>query len=65
MSNIKEPDYKEIAEKLWGLLDDISTTGDMAKSDDMLFRLMVLNLVEKRSQYFTSDGHDLFVVNKE
>ena len=47
-------------EYLWGIIDDIDTYGDIAKSDDKLFR----SLVERRQKDrwrtgITSDGYAL------
>jgi hypothetical protein len=51
---------EEHREYLWQLLDDISTAGDMAKSDDERFRRLVEKIVEKRSKVANSyDGHTL------
>jgi len=36
----------EALEKLWDIIDDIDTYGDMAKSDDKLYR----SLVERRQR---------------
>lgn len=36
-------------EQLWKLLDDISTLGDAAKSDDKLFRREAIRMTERRS----------------
>ena len=48
--------------KLWAIIDDIDTYGDMAKSDNELYRA----LVEKRQKErwdevdIVSDGYDLY-----
>lgn len=49
---------------LWKLLDDISTVGDIAKSDDKLYRAMADRLCEQRGNAIISDGFNLFVAPK-
>ena len=52
--------WKQVAEALWSLLDDIDTAGDMAKSDDKAYRAMVEKLQRRRCEYLESpDGHRL------
>jgi hypothetical protein len=52
--------WKEIAEALWGILDDISTAGDIAKGDDKAYRRMVEKLQVKRCEHLMSrDGYTL------
>ena len=54
---------KSYIEKLWQIVDDIDTYGDMAKSDDAMFRSLVENKQKERwelpSEYsklaFTAD----------
>ena len=51
---------RDIVENLWSIIDDIDTYGDMAKSDDKLFR----SLVEQRQRErwktgITTDGYKL------
>jgi len=50
------------AEELWGMLDDISTAGDMFKPDlNDPFVRYVLKKCEEKNKHFVSDGYDLFV----
>lgn len=48
MSRQHEDQYKAIITKLWNIIDNIDTFGDMAKSDDKLFRAMVEREQKKR-----------------
>lgn len=67
MKAIREKDEKidslySLVESLWQIVDDIDTYGDMAKSDDKLFRA----LVEKKQQQrwklpITTDGYKIFI----
>ena len=51
----------EALEKLWGIIDDIDTYGDMAKADEKLYR----SLVERRQRQrfeetgISTDGYEL------
>lgn len=47
------------AERLWGLLDDISTLGDMMKPEINHYFNAIHRKVEKRHGIITSDGHKL------
>ena len=50
------------AEALWGLLDDISTAGDMFKPDlNDPFVKYVLSHCEEKNKHFESDGYNLYV----
>jgi len=55
---------KNRAFKLWGLLDDIDTAGDMFKPSDMKSFQAYYKYINKKCQerfaVFTSDGYDLF-----
>lgn len=58
--NAKEEMYQHLIEQLWAIIDDIDTYGDMAKSDDKMFR----RLVEARQKTrwnlgITSDGQGI------
>ena len=45
---------------LWGIIDDIDTYGDMAKSDDSLYRSLVERKQKERWESgITTDGYDL------
>ena len=51
---------KSYVDKLWQILDDIDTYGDMAKSDDGLFRSLVEKKQKKRWELpITTDGYRL------
>ena len=50
----------QMIEFLWNLLDDIDTAGDIAKSDDKLFRGLAEKAQSKRWDIgITSDGYDI------
>ena len=52
--------YRQIIEQLWDIIDDIDTYGDMAKSDDKLFRSLVENRQKDRWKTgITTDGYEL------
>lgn len=71
LHNSKDASKKDLIktiEKLWGIIDDIDSYGDMAKGDDKLFR----TLVEKRQAQrwetgITTNGYvlDLSKINKD
>lgn len=46
---------------LWGLLDDIDTVSDMAKSNDKAYRNAVEKIQLKRQQVAESDGYEIFI----
>ena len=51
---------KSYVDKLWQILDDIDTYGDMAKSDDVLFRSLVEKKQKERWELpITTDGYRL------
>jgi len=50
---------REVAEKLWELLDDIDNAIDVFKPNMIGFEGYVANMVAKRKDYITSDGHNL------
>jgi hypothetical protein len=52
--------YEQVAKELWGLLDDISTLGDILKPEINQYFKSVSYIAEKRHEYFTSDGYNLF-----
>lgn len=62
---IKEKDkeiekLKSYIEKLWQIVDDIDTYGDMAKSNDAMFRSLVENKQKERWELpITTDGYKL------
>lgn len=52
---------REIAEKLWNLLDDIDTATDMFKpNNNDPFTKYIYKKVAERFKYLTSDGHNLY-----
>lgn len=51
---------KSYIEKLWQIVDDIDTYGDMAKSNDAMFRSLVENKQKERWELpITTDGYKL------
>lgn len=55
----KAEKYKQTAEQLWDLLDEISTFDDACKSDDAAFRKMIYQVAERRHEIIKSDGYNL------
>jgi len=52
--------YKQAAEALWKLLDDIDTTDDAARDDDTCYRVNARTIAKRRSEYAQSfDGQTL------
>ena len=51
--------WKAIAEKLWTLLDDVDTAGDMFKPPINGFFEYVIGKSEQRHRYLRSDGYSL------
>lgn len=53
--------YKEAAEKLWKLVDEIDTVSDVIKPSDekgyIDFYVTVMNFVEQRHKFLQSDGY--------
>ena len=51
----------EALEKLWDIIDDIDTYGDMAKSDDKLYRSLVERRQRQRFEQtgISTDGYEL------
>lgn len=58
------PSYKEAAEALWAIIDDIDTASDRCKSDDAAYRRLVERLQRKRFEWFKPDteGRSLLTV---
>lgn len=52
---------QKVVEKLYDLLDDIDTAGDIAKSNDRQYRNLVEQLQQKKSNFVRSDGFKLYV----
>jgi molecular chaperone GrpE (heat shock protein) len=60
MSENYEKQYKKIIEQLWNIIDEIDTIGDIAKSDDKLYRGLVEQEQKKRwATGILCDGHNL------
>jgi hypothetical protein len=61
----KEKVYKEAAEKLWGLLDDINTLADIIKPTSLQGYVRFYQAAVKRSEQrhliLTSDGYSLYI----
>ena len=56
--------FREMAEKLWDLLDDIDTASDMFKPQDeksaMAFYKYTMTKQAERHKYLKSDGYKLY-----
>ena len=58
--------YKNIATKLYDLLDDIDSAGDMAKSNDKAYRNIVEGIQKKKNIYaYSEDGYGLTFRSQE
>ncbi len=51
--------WREIAHKLWGILDDIDTLSDAMKPDETPFYKATMRLANKRHWHLVSDGFEL------
>lgn len=51
------PDYEKAARFLFDLLDDIDTTSDMAKSNDVAYRAQVERIQRRRFEAAMTDGY--------
>lgn len=60
MSEMTAVEWKNKAEALWKLLDDIDTLGDMIKPEVSPYFTNVNKLVGRRFQHLHSDGYNLF-----
>jgi len=61
-TGLKEVDENSIEAKLYNLIDDISTAGDMFKPEiDGHFKY-IQRKIEEASRYIVSDGYKLFYV---
>ena len=56
--------WKSIAEKLWALLDDVDTAGDMFKPPINGFFKYVVRKAEQRHRYLRSDGYSLVLTSE-
>ena len=54
-------DWEDCAKKLWGLLDDIDTYGDMFKPEITPYFKAVNNKASERHKLLRSNGYDLFI----
>ena len=61
---MEEINFREIAEKLWSLLDDIDTASDIFKPQNeesaMAFYNNAMKKVAERFKYLDSDGYKLY-----
>jgi hypothetical protein len=48
-------------EKLYEIIDDIDTAGDIAKDRDKIFRKLVDEAIDKREKFMTCDCYDILV----
>ena len=56
---------KSYVYKLWQIIDDIDTYGDMAKSNDALFRSLVEKKQKERWKLpITTDGYEIMLKDK-
>ena len=66
---LRENYYKYLIEeiyKLWGIIDDIDTASDMAKSNDKFYRQLVeAKQKERWDTRIYSDRYDLFITDGE
>jgi hypothetical protein len=54
-------EWKSVAEKLWGLLDDIDTASDMFKPEMQAYEKYVCAKAEERHKLLSSDGYTLWM----
>ena len=54
---------RQMADRLWSLLDDIDTADDIAKSNDAAYRKLVRNRAKARGLVLESDGFNLYLPN--
>ena len=55
----------ELIKSLWQIIDDIDTYGDMAKSNDALFRSLVEKKQKERWKLpITTDGYEVILKDK-
>ncbi len=57
--------WKDIAEQLWGLLDDIDTASDMFHPVKNNFYEYAMRKVAKRFKLMGSDGYNTFPIKEE
>ena len=58
--SVNEDKYKYLIEKLWGIIDDIDTYSDVAKSNDLLYRQLAESRHRDRwALGINTDGHGL------
>lgn len=63
-ADVNKEEWKDIAYKLWALLDDIDTASDMFKPTMNNFYKYTMGKVEKRFEQMASNGYDLYVINE-
>lgn len=54
-------EWKDRAQKLWAIADDIDTYDDLAKGNQELYRNLVRKKHVERFEILESDGYDLFI----
>ena len=68
MEQTNETNFREIAEKLWDLLDDIDSASDMFKPNDeksyKAFYNYTMNKQIERHNYMKSDGYKLYSLDE-
>jgi len=57
--------WRERAEKLWQLLDNIDTLDDSCKDSDAAYRNHSRKYLRARFEILTSDGYDLYLPGDE
>jgi hypothetical protein len=63
IEDVTDADHlRTIAVALYQLLDDIDTAGDIAKSDDKLYRNIVERIQVQKNKHLESDGYNLFLI---
>lgn len=63
-SKLKVVDEGSIEAKLYQIIDDIDTAGDMFKPPDSSYVKYIYNQIAKKNSLITSDGYKLFYINK-
>ena len=52
-----DPDFQHIALALFDILDEIDTTDDIARGDDVWYRKRIRSLCRQRFDYAETDGY--------
>lgn len=61
LKELSKEELIEFAEKLYSIIDDIDTAGDIAKDSDKIFRGLVDEAIDKREKFMTCDCYDILV----